>query len=527
MFVKTVQLVNFKRFDDLMIELGDNPKKIIALVGPNGSGKSSVFDGFEECTKNFYGGQHDAEFASKSFYTPGGSKSYSKNDAVKITPASGTLSKTSFYIRTAYRYTSSLGIDSIKKLSSAIDEDRPGNSIQLDSRAQRNYERLMGGFVEEVYDKDKTGKQWANENLGVFNNVLENILDIKISNLGNITEGRGQLWFEKGTSKDFPYMNLSSGEKEVIDIVLDLIIKKKEFNDTIFCIDEPELHLNTAIQRKLLIEIEKLIPNNCQLWVATHSIGFLRALQEDLKDKTAVIDFTGQNFDAPAILKPISGTRKDWMRIFETALEDLTGLLAPKVIIYCEGRPDPTPNGAEQGLDADIYNQIFSETHHDTLFVSSGGGGAMGKNALLALKIINKAFNDVKLFILKDRDQMTEKERTAFLGEDTSNRMLKRGEIENYIFDKEVLKNFCTNNSKTFDESRYNLKVTDIGSQDLKPVQQDLQAACSYTGNISDFKRELAKYIIKDTNVYKELELCIFKNAFILGPQDKRGKLGP
>ena len=46
MKIKKMQLKKFKRFDDLTIDLGNTPKKIIALVGPNGSGKSSVFDGF-------------------------------------------------------------------------------------------------------------------------------------------------------------------------------------------------------------------------------------------------------------------------------------------------------------------------------------------------------------------------------------------------------------------------------------------------------------------------------------------------
>ncbi|PYD07111.1 hypothetical protein DND36_33220, partial [Pseudomonas savastanoi pv. glycinea] len=68
-------------------------------------------------------------------------------------------------------------------------------------------------------------------------------------------------------------------------------------SDTIFCIDEPELHLNTAIQKSLLIEIEKLIPENCQLWIATHSIGFLRALQENLSHKTQIIDMSEHDFD--------------------------------------------------------------------------------------------------------------------------------------------------------------------------------------------------------------------------------------
>jgi hypothetical protein len=278
----------------------------------------------------------------------------------------------------------------------------------------------------------------------------------------------------------------------------------------VICIDEPELHLNTAIQRKLLIEIEKIIPENCQLWVATHSIGFLRALQEDLKDKTAVIDFTGYNFDEQVTLIPILGTRKDWTRIFEMALEDLTGLLAPKTIIYCEGRPDPTPSGSEQGFDAEVYNEIFSTTHPEALFVSSGGGNAVNKSALLALKILKKAFNSVGLFLLKDKDGQSDTERTTFLDEDPSHRMLLRHEVENYLFDKEILKKFCTGNSKVFDETRYDSKVTDIKEQDLKTVQQDIQACCQESGDMEGFKIKLAKYISLDTTVYVEMESSIF-----------------
>ena len=46
MRIKKIQLKNgYKRFHDLTIDLGSDPKRIIALVGPNGCGKSSVFDG--------------------------------------------------------------------------------------------------------------------------------------------------------------------------------------------------------------------------------------------------------------------------------------------------------------------------------------------------------------------------------------------------------------------------------------------------------------------------------------------------
>lgn len=46
MRIKNLRFKNgYKRFHDLTIDLGEQPKKIVALVGPNGCGKSSVLDG--------------------------------------------------------------------------------------------------------------------------------------------------------------------------------------------------------------------------------------------------------------------------------------------------------------------------------------------------------------------------------------------------------------------------------------------------------------------------------------------------
>ena len=45
MRIKKITLSKYKRFQSLTIDLGEAPKRIIALVGPNGCGKSSVFDG--------------------------------------------------------------------------------------------------------------------------------------------------------------------------------------------------------------------------------------------------------------------------------------------------------------------------------------------------------------------------------------------------------------------------------------------------------------------------------------------------
>jgi len=54
MFIKSISMKDFKRFHNLTIDLGDKPKRIVALVGPNGCGKSSVFDAMLYMS-NYYG----------------------------------------------------------------------------------------------------------------------------------------------------------------------------------------------------------------------------------------------------------------------------------------------------------------------------------------------------------------------------------------------------------------------------------------------------------------------------------------
>ena len=90
-------------------------------------------------------------------------------------------------------------------------------------------------------------------------------------------------------------------------------------------------------------------------------------------------------------------TLKNWKKIFETALDDLTNLISPKKIIYCEGKDTPGKNNSEKGLDATVFNNVFSEEFHDTLFVSSGGNTEPDQRSEIALKILNKVFSDVEL----------------------------------------------------------------------------------------------------------------------------------
>ena len=304
MFIKKIKLDGYKRFKSLTIDLGDNPKRIVALVGPNGCGKSSVFDGilYRHNSYKKIGNKGNKDF---HYHSIDQAPSYSY-DKVQIEFLDGNYfdvyrtkealggENTIFSFRSPYRYSSDLKVRE-RRAVSEIRLNRYGATLSadIDDKIEENYRRLNIKYNNYLNEQDCKPSEAKAHIIGELNNSLRECLDLYITSLGNIEDNKGTLFFSKSdySGKDFEYNVLSSGEKEVVDILLDLYLRQEEYNDTVFLIDEPELHINTAIQRKLLIEINKLIGENCQLWVATHSIGFLRALQEELKDECQIIEF--------------------------------------------------------------------------------------------------------------------------------------------------------------------------------------------------------------------------------------------
>lgn len=534
MKVKKLHLKNgYKRFFDLTIDLGDNPKRIIALVGSNGSGKSSVLDGmlYHSNAHSVIGNQGGKDFTYhsmnqlSSFDYQNVTIEFDKGNYSNVYGIKQPLGKekTIFSFRSPYRYNNNLKVkESIATTEIRLNNYGASSSSDLDDKMIENYRRLYIKYNKYLNDQDCTPSQAKTKIIGDLNLSLQNCLDLEIVSIGSIESNQGTLYFnKKDHPSDFDFNVLSSGEKEVVDILLDLYLRKEEFNDTVFLLDEPELHINTAIQKKLLLEINKLIGEDCQIWIATHSIGFLRALQDELKNECDIIHFpNGINWASSVqILKPIKKSLRKWKEIFETALDDLTGLISPKRIVYCEGKDNPGNNGLEKGFDAKVFNNIFSEEYHDTLFISSGGNTELDQRSEIALAIMTKVFSDIEILVFKDRDVSSgkmnnENDRQLYLQNNpTNHRIMKRWEIENYLYDKEVLKSYCNSNSLTFDETEYDKYVTDLINQNLKDATGRIKNFCGISTSINaeKFKLTLSEYITDDMNVYRELKECIFE----------------
>ena len=536
MKISKVKIKDFKRFKDLTLDLGNTPAKIIALVGTNGCGKSSVLDAFIACGKDYGGRIRDFD-TPKIFYRTNNrnvrqliSIDYLDNDGNAIN-SNELYYNHEFYknnrevifsFRSPYRYNTELNI-TVTKATEPIEKnsDGAGCSLNLDSKVENNYRRLLGFYNQVMEEEDIKPSEARIKVIGLLNQSIRNCLDLEIVNLGNVERGNGTLSFKKSDSDiTFSFDSLSAGEKEVVDILLDLFLRREKYENSIFLLDEPELHINTAVQRKLIIEIDKLIGDGGQIWIATHSIGFLRAFQEDLSGKCQVIHFEdNMRFASETItLTPVANNRTTWKSIFGTALDDLTGLIAPNRIIYCEGRDEPRQDGSERGLDAQVLNSIFNAEYPDTVFVSSGGNTELDQRSNIALAILGKVFPDMEIWVFKDRDMasgklVSESDRTEYLAnQDERFRVMKRWEIENYLFDEEVLRKYCVLNEKEFDEAKYKQNFTDLIDSDVKSKFSLIKSICSISTPISsdNFKINLSKLVTPDMNIYQELESCIF-----------------
>jgi len=150
-----------------------------------------------------------------------------------------------FYFRTAYRNQPEFSSGRIDAPQPALSERRINRFIDNDVAVAANYQRLYASGLESAFEDDETTqlKEWKRKLLGDVQDAMKSVLpELVLENLGNPFKVQ-TFRFSKGTSKQYNYMNLSGGEKAAFDLLLDFVLKKREFDDTVFCIDEPEAHL--------------------------------------------------------------------------------------------------------------------------------------------------------------------------------------------------------------------------------------------------------------------------------------------
>ena len=142
-----------------------------------------------------------------------------------------------------------------------------------------------------VQEEISLEKPRAKRVLGAFGHALTRFLpDYSYLHLADENDDTGELLLVRGGTAALPIQQLSDGERGVLAIVLDLTRRLAQANPTIenpaaeaeavVLIDELELHLHPAWQRRIVADLTKTFPR-CQFIATTHSPQVIGEVEPD------------------------------------------------------------------------------------------------------------------------------------------------------------------------------------------------------------------------------------------------------
>lgn len=511
MKIKSVQLKNFKRFTDLTLDNIPENTKLVLLIGANGSGKSSLFDVFsyfqiqknkpssrEEVTEYY---QKGSEMGEISIETSNGKI----QSFLGVQTVTENLENLNFFGRSSIRIVPTLG-NKGNPYAIEQDTDRPEKFIDNDIRFVNDVYAYIKQIDDAMREPVFSGRKA--DTLQIFHGFIDPLnqslsrifendkLAIQIIEYASSTpEVAAKLIFRKGNSR-INYDLLSHGEKQVVVLLLNFIVRKKQYKDAIIYIDEMDCHLNTALQETLLKEIvEKWIPDSSQLWTASHALGFIDYARKT--DDAVILDFDSLDFDVPQIITPQS---KEVLDVYDIAIPKsmLSQLFSDKKIVFCENKND------------EYYNLMGLEK---TLFV----GVKDSRDVFLNAK------NDKTKFTLRDRDFISDTEIIRIQKDFPNHRILKYYDFENYLYHPENINEI---NPPNFDKLIYEQDILSQKKSKLPYILTKVESARkTYEEFKTDIKLDDSTKSIVDDFISDDFER--FYKFFDVKEQFNRAYLAP
>ncbi|CAO4172213.1 ATPase AAA-type core domain-containing protein [Methylorubrum aminovorans] len=453
MRISKIKLAGFRRFVDLEIRDIPHTAKLVVLAGPNGSGKSSLFDAL------LYRYRYDSGIGAgndPTYYSRIRNSRLNPLNSIEISfHGRDSIGRGAVYVRSAYRNDPDFLTSSLSRQGEVLDSLLLSKLIETDATVSKNYARLASQAMEDIFVNEAastTVGDYRDKLIGEVREPLRRLFpELVLVGIGNPLS-QGTFHFDKGTAQNFQYKNLSGGEKAAFDLILDIVVKRKSYQNAIYCIDEPETHMNTKVKSALLQELLNLIPPESQLLVASHSIGMMRKAKElyDADPSSVVfLDFGGRDFDNPTLITPQKPTRAFWESVLHVALDDLAHLVAPREVVICEGNPatpDPSKNAEH---DAQVYSTIFKNEMPDVTFVSAGSAKQVSGDFLALATTLPKVAAGMRVRRLIDLDDHAPEDISTFNRNGIT--VLSRRHLEAYLFDDEVLTALCKSVGKPQD----------------------------------------------------------------------------
>lgn len=219
----------------------------------------------------------------------------------------------------------------------------------------------------------------------------------------------------------FDFSTLSSGEREVVNIAFDFLLRRPK--DCIVFFDEPELHLHPELSFRLIQTLQRIGDNN-QFFFSTHSPDVITA---SLDRSVIFLSPPAPTDEAPSNQAvPVEETDET-----HAALK----LLGQSIGIVALGRRIVLIEGATSSLDKQTYGSIIKERWPELVLVPSGGKHASQSFEPINQGILSKSIWGVQFFMLCDRDAVPPDTPDSDAGR---LRILPRYHLENFFLDEHL-----------------------------------------------------------------------------------------
>ncbi len=236
-------------------------------------------------------------------------------------------------------------------------------------------------------------------------------------------EPRDQTIYFQFEGSRFPLNALSSGEREVVNIAFDFLLRDP--SDSIIVFDEPELHLHPELSYKLLHTLRSAGVRN-QFVFITHSPDIITASLEH----------------SVVFVSPPKGGQNQAVVVREDdATNEALHLIGQSIGIVSLGKRIVLIEGARTSLDKQTYGAILKDRYPNLVLVPSGGKGLIQSFHAVVSNVLSQALWGVDFFMLCDRDSLPIGGSAADYEARAGGRlrMLDRYHLENYFLEEEVL----------------------------------------------------------------------------------------
>jgi hypothetical protein len=217
----------------------------------------------------------------------------------------------------------------------------------------------------------------------------------------------------------FDLSTLSSGEREVVNVAFDFLLRRP--TDCIVFFDEPELHLHPELSHRLIQTLQGIGERN-QFVLTTHSPDIIAGSL----DKSVVF------VSPPEVVDGVP--RNQAMQVTE---DDETNqalrLLGHSIGIITLGKKIVLIEGTGSSMDKETYGSLIRNRYPGMVLVPSGGKHVIESFDAVHAAVLSRTIWGVEFFMLCDRDSAPVSDLPV-----ERVQVLPRYHLENYFLDESV-----------------------------------------------------------------------------------------